>query len=281
MASAQLKKQEKKSKEFEFTQKHFDFVAGLVKNKSGIVLASHKKDMAYGRLVRRIRALNMNDFDEYCSYIGDPNNSDELMEFVNAITTNLTRFFREEHHFDHLADLLKKYNKQKMNSQLRIWSSACSSGMEPYSIAMTVADNLPALKSWDVKILATDIDTNMLAKSRDGIYKVSDMDNIPAKYHNKYCETDGDKLIMNEKLKDIMRFNHLNLLESWPFNKQVDIVFCRNVIIYFDKDTQRQIFKKMSKQVKSGGYLYIGHSETLNNVSDDFKLIGKTIYQRI
>ena len=215
---------------------------------------------------------------EYCALLQSDRAHEEMSELVNAITTNLTGFFREAHHFDHLKEALGKIAQP---GHLRLWSSACSSGMEPYSMAMTLRDAIPGIDKWDAKILATDIDSNMVQTGRTGIYNADDVKTVPAAYRKFMSAKDGGKAEMDESLKRLTAFRELNLLREWPMKGKFDIVFCRNVIIYFDVPTKQKLFDRMADAMKPDGLLYIGHSENLTGVSDRFKLIGRTIYRRI
>ncbi|MFW0777077.1 MAG: CheR family methyltransferase [Rickettsiales bacterium] len=271
-------------REFEFKTQDFKFIASLVYDKTGIVLADHKQDMVYSRIARRLRNLNLHTFRDYCELLQNDDSQEEMANFVNAITTNLTSFFREKHHFVHLRDeVLKPFvNSKPKEKRLRIWSSACSSGAEPYSIAMTCCSAIQDIANWDVKILATDIDTGMLNKSRNGEYKKEEIAGIPDTLRKKHVvETHNDIFQISPSLRSLIRFKQLNLIEPWPFKGPLDVVFCRNVIIYFDKETQQKLFTQMASRIKKGGWLYLGHSETLHGISDQFELIGKTIYRKV
>lgn len=268
-------------REFDFSDRDFRFLSRLANEQTGIVLAEHKRDMVYSRLARRLRALGLTRFSDYCDYLKSAEGQDELGNLVNAITTNLTHFFREPHHFNHLRDhVLKPLAASTGEKKLRIWSAACSSGMEPYSIAMTLRAILPRLEQWDAKILATDIDTNMLKAAMAGQYSASELPNIPAAYRDGITD-DDEYIYMPESLKALIAFKHLNLLQPWPMKGLFDAVFCRNVVIYFDKPTQAKLFTRMADRIKPGGWLYIGHSETLNKVCDRFELVGRTLYRRV
>lgn len=272
-----------REREFAFTDKDFQFLAGLVNAHTGIMMPKHKSDMVYARLTKRLRSLNLQSFREYCDLLEQPDGDEEIIHFVNSITTNLTGFFREGHHFD---DLKERLQAMKANPppgrKIRIWSCACSTGQEPYSLAMTVADVFENAIGWDVKILATDIDTNVLATAREGQYPIDMLPKIPEGYHKRYIEIsrDGESFTFKENIRKMITFNALNLLSSWPMKGKFEIVFCRNVVIYFDKDTQRILFDRIANAMTPDGWLYIGHSENLFAVSDRFKLHGKTIYQR-
>lgn len=268
-------------REFTFTDKDFRFLASLANSKTGIVLHEQKKDMVYGRLARRLRALGLESFSEYCTLLQQDDTGDEISHLINAITTNLTSFFRESHHFSHLAEEVLKPMVAAGNKRLRIWSSACSSGMEPYSIAMTMRSAIPDIDRWDARILATDIDSNMLNTGIAGEYNASDVEGIPSQYAKGIERPKAGRVVMADELKRLVAFRQLNLLEAWPFKGPFDAVFCRNVVIYFDKPTKQQLFKRMAPMIKPGGWLYIGHSENLHGISEDFRLVGRTIYQRV
>lgn len=275
---------QEKEREFLFTDQDFQFISKLVQDNVGIVLPEHKRNLVYSRLARRLRALNMKTFKEYCNLLVSEDSHQELMNFTNAITTNLTGFFREPHHFEHLETLLTEHIRKATQKRLRIWSSACSTGQEPYSIAMVVAKVLENASGWDVKILATDIDTNVLNTAMNGEYDETVMDKIPSHFRSfvtRYGTNDKGNIQMGDKIRSLISFKQLNLLHNWPMKGPLDVIFCRNVVIYFNKDTQRTLFDKMANILKSDGTLYIGHSENLFNVCDRFKSIGRTIYQRI
>ena len=174
-------------REFEFTDKHFKWLVDLVMEKTGIALSNQKRDLVYGRLARRIRKLDLNDFDEYCDLLKQ-NSEEELVEFINSITTNLTSFYREPHHFEYMANTVLKYLLQQRSQErrIRIWSAGCSTGEEPYTIAMTVLENVPDIKNWDLKILATDIDTNVLSRASEGVYLEERMNGVSKERMKKW-----------------------------------------------------------------------------------------------
>lgn len=274
---------ENKERDFEFTDRDFNFIRKLVMEKTGIVLSDIKRDMVYGRLSRRIRALGLKKFAEYCEMLKTEDES-ELVEFTNAITTNLTSFFRENHHFEQLANtLLPKIMAEKSERRIRIWSAGCSTGEEPYSIAMTVKESIPESHGWDVKILATDLDTNVVEHGRRGIYHIDRVTGIPkhrlSRWFRKGKGNKGDMVKVSDELQSMISFKQLNLMHQWPMKGPFDVIFCRNVVIYFDKPTQKQLFDRYSDLLSRTGYLFLGHSESMFKVSDRFNLIGKTIYQ--
>jgi chemotaxis protein methyltransferase CheR len=239
--------------------------------------------MVYGRLARRIRALGLNSFAEYCELLSSDKADGEIGNLVNAITTNLTSFFREPHHFTHLRNYLQNFAKNPKNSRkIRLWSSASSSGMEPYSMAMTLRAAIPEIDKWDAKILATDIDTNMVATGARGEYSFSDLKTVPENCKG-YIDpaTHPDKRMMSVELKRLISFKSLNLLEDWPMKGPFQIIFCRNVVIYFDKQTKQKLFDRMADIIDPNGFLYIGHSENLNGITDRFELVDRTTYRRI
>jgi len=233
-----------RDREFVLTDQDFDTIRNIVSERTGIVLSDGKRDMVYGRLVRRLRALGLSGFGDYCELISR-NDEGELSEFINAITTNLTAFFRENHHFEFLQkDLLPLLIKNKKEKKLRIWSAGCSSGEEPYSIAMTVRENVP--NNWDVKILATDLDTNMVNRASAGIYdeeRVSGIDKKRLRRWVRKGKGDSSGMIrMSDELRAIITFKQLNLMNDWPVKGPFDFIFCRNVVIYFNKDTRRRSY---------------------------------------
>lgn len=273
-------------REFEFTDKHFNRVKKLVMDKAGIALSDKKVDLVYGRLARRLRALNINSFDQYLKLLKE-NTNDELIEFVNSITTNLTSFFREQHHFDFLSNTALKYllNKRKSEKRLRIWSAGCSTGEEPYSIAMTLMEKIPDINSWDIKILATDIDTNVLNIASEGIYDAQRIEGIDKSRVRKWflkakSTRKSDLVKVNPKLRELITFKQLNLMNDWPMKGEFDLLFCRNVVIYFNKDTQRVLFDRYANILKEDAYMFLGHSESLYKVSDRFTLLGNTIHRK-
>lgn len=278
MSTASASSQER---EFAFSESDFRFLAELANKKTGIVLAEHKRDMVYSRISRRVRALGLKDFSQYCELMRGPQGEDELGHLVNAITTNLTHFFREKHHFDHLQKHLLEPLQQRGAKRLRIWSAGCSSGMEPYSIAMTVKHSIKNISAWDARILATDIDTNMLDRGQRGLYAIEEYENVPPAYREDVTKS-GDKehMQMSDELRRLIAFKHLNLLEHWPMKGPFDVIFCRNVVIYFDKATQQRLFSRMADLLSPEGWLYIGHSENLSKVTDRFELVGRTTYRK-
>lgn len=266
-------------REFDLTESQFRFFADIAYSRTGIVLAEHKRDMVYGRLVRRLRALKLSGFKEYCALLESDKAGDEIGHLINAITTNLTGFFREAHHFEHLHQTVLAPIASKPR-RLRLWSSACSSGMEPYSMAMVLRRAIPNIDQWDARILATDIDTAMLERGRNGTYEQGDVEKVPDGYAC-WDKGAGSDVHMRDELKRLIAFKQLNLLEAWPMKGLFDVIFCRNVVIYFDKPTKERLFDRMADIMAPEGWLYIGHSENLHNVTDRFEPMGRTIYRKV
>lgn len=272
-----------KLRDYPFSERDFRYIRDLVLQTTGIVLSDIKRDMVYGRLSRRLRALGLQKFSEYCDILKS-DDQHELKEFTNAITTNLTSFFRESHHFEQLKSvILPKILTEKTTRKIRIWSAGCSTGEEPYSIAMAIKQAMPEKHDWDVKILATDLDTNVLSKAAGGIYNADRVESIPGnllrRWFRKGKGVNAGSVRVVSELRDMITFRQLNLMHEWPMSGPLDVIFCRNVIIYFDKPTQKILFDRYSDILSNNGYLFLGHSESMFKVSTRFKLIGKTIYQ--
>lgn len=273
------------AREFLFTDSDFAFLSRLAYEHTGIRLGDNKRQMVYGRLARRIRELGLGSFRDYCARVErDP--QQELGELVNAITTNLTAFFRENHHFEHLAGtaLPEIMARNAATRRLRVWSAGCSTGEEAYSIAMTLAEAAD-LSGWDARILATDIDTNVVAKANAGVYAEDRVRNIDPRRLRRWLRhgtgAHAGRYRVAEALAGMIAFRQLNLLGPWPMRGPFDVIFCRNVVIYFDKETQRKLFARYADILAPHGYLYIGHSETLFQISDRFRPVGGTIYRKI
>ncbi len=263
----------------------FDFVCKYVYTKSGIVLSDSKREMVYRRFTRIIRDRHLASFSDYCKLLKS-DSEDEERYFINALTTNLTSFFREEHHFDYLTEHeIPRLMKQRTN-RLRIWCSASSTGEEPYSIAMTIKESMqPLLSSWDVKILATDIDSNVLDTGKQGIYEYKGVEDIPERMVKKYFSrgtgVNNSKVKVASSLQELITFKELNLMNEWPMKGPFDVIFCRNVLIYFDKKTQLELFKKFHKLLAPNGLLILGHSENLGTFQKHFENVGRTIFRKL
>lgn len=272
-------------REFEFGDEDFQALRRLVRDVTGISLSEQKRELVYGRLARRLRALNLRSFREYRELLAR-DESGELVQFCNAITTNLTAFFREPHHFEHLRDevLLPMLHNPPPQRRVRIWSAGCSTGEEPYSIAMTVLETIPEIERWDIKILATDLDSDVVEKARRGIYTAERLQALSAERRERFftpCpEAKEPSFKVKPELSRLLTVKQLNLMHPFPMRGPLDVIFCRNVVIYFDKETQRDLIARMSRLQRPGDLLFLGHSETLFKVSNDYALIGRTIYRR-
>ena len=275
-----------REREFEFSTRDFERVRSYVREHTGISLSDEKRELVYGRLSRRLRQLGIGSFVAYCDLL-ESGDEDELENFTNAITTNLTSFFRENHHFEYLRDvaLPEIMRRNAANRRIRIWSAGCSSGEEPYSIAMTVAETIPASAGWDVRILATDLDSNMVATAAAGIYTASRIEGIDGRRQRRWFKrgkgTNADKVRVSPDLQRLIAFKRLNLMQQWPMRGPMDLIFCRNVIIYFDKPTQAVLMDRYAELLLPDSHLFVGHSESLFKVTTRFNLVGKTVYRRL
>lgn len=262
------------TREFEFTNADFERVRKLIYQQAGISLAPSKQDMVYSRLARRLRATGLKTFSAYLARL-EGGDTSEWEAFVNSLTTNLTSFFREAHHFPILAEhLLKKSGKETF----RIWCSASSTGEEPYSIAMTVLETLASPAH--VSIVASDIDTNVLNTARLGEYGPDRVDRMSPERLRRFFDKRGDRFVVKPELKRLISFQRVNLLDvCWPMQGAFDVIFCRNVMIYFDKPTQYKILSRFAPLMQKDGLLIAGHSESFLHAADLFHSRGKTVYQ--
>ncbi|HXY97921.1 MAG TPA: protein-glutamate O-methyltransferase CheR [Steroidobacteraceae bacterium] len=272
-------------RKFSFGEEDFAALRELVKTHTGIHLSEQKREMVYGRLSRRLRALGLDSFRAYRAIL-ERGDSDELVQFCNAITTNLTSFFREVHHFQYLREqlLAARAESARSSRRLRFWSAGCSSGEEPYSLAMTIHEALSDARRWDIKILATDLDTEVLGRGQRGVYEEERVRGLPAQRLERFFRRDGSGAsagyAVTPELRELITFRELNLMHPLPMKGPFDAIFCRNVVIYFDKDTQRELFARIARLQRPGDVLFLGHSESLYRVSDEYTLVGKTIYRR-
>jgi chemotaxis protein methyltransferase CheR len=271
--------------EFEFTDTEFKRLREIVHARTGIALSEAKRELVYGRLARRLRKLKLSSFAQYCELV-EGVDSGELQELTNAITTNLTSFFRENYHFEQLAAeaLPQVAAKRSATRRMRLWSAGCSTGEEPYSLAIVLREAMARMPNWDIKLLATDIDSKVVATAAEGVYAEDRFKGIPAeRIRNWFPPAVGRPTFCaaTDALKALITFKQLNLLDPWPMKGPFDIIFCRNVVIYFDKETQRGLFDRMADLQEPGGWLFIGHSENLLNVTRRYKLVGRTVYRRV
>ncbi len=272
-----------REREYHLSDRDFEQIRGLVREHTGISLSESKRELVYSRLARRLRGLRLGSFAEYIALL-ERGESVELEEFANAITTNLTSFFREAHHFEFLSGtvLPELAQRNAATRRLRIWSAGCSTGEEPYTLAITLQESMELFRGWDVRILATDLDSNVLAQGQAGEYREDRFATMPAARRQRwFTESRPGHFTAADGLKALITFRQLNLMQPFPFKGPFDVIFCRNVVIYFDKPTQRTLFERVAQLQRPGDHLFIGHSESLFKVSDSYQLIGKTIYRRL
>ena len=268
--------------EFLFTEDDFKKIANILHSHAGTALAEGKAALVYSRLAKRLRTLGLRSFREYCSLVEGQQGVDERQAMMAALTTNVTRFFREPHHFDHLREVLmpKLAERARRGGRVRLWSAACSNGQEPYSMAITVLAALPEAASLDVKILATDIDPNMIAEGRAGIYREDAVAPVPLELRRKWFrKAPGSGWEVAPDLRELVAFRELNLIGDWPMKGRFDAIFCRNVMIYFDRPTQEELVRRLAERLVPGGYLLVGHSESLTGIHHRLKMVKPAIYQ--
>lgn len=272
--------------EFALTAADFHALAEMLYAAAGIHLPESKAALVYSRLAKRLRALGLRSFREYVAFIQQPEAKDERTRLLMALTTNVTRFFREPHHFEHLIETVLEPRAAAVRggAPLRLWSSACSTGQEAYSLALAVLSVLPDAPDLDVRILATDIDEGVVSTARAGAYTSEAVDQVPASFRKDWIVRDTDAARtwrVGAEARSLVSFNTLNLIGDWPMKRSFDAIFCRNVVIYFDKDTQRTLFERYANMLVPGGFLYIGHSENLFGITERFKLLGRNIHRKI
>lgn len=277
--------EKQRGREFSFTPTDFEQVRQTLYKYAGISLNEGKSDLVYGRLAKRLRTLRFYAFSDYLRYLNTPEGEAEMVHFTNALTTNLTAFFREPHHFEFLAKtaLREAMRRHEADRRVRIWSAGCSSGEEPYSIAMVVAGTPLWNRQWDFKLLATDLDSNVVETAQRGQYSVERIAGLSVERSRKWFHSaQGDSDVqVSAALQERITFKQLNLMHEWPMRGPFDIIFCRNVVIYFDKPTQKRLFDRYADMLVDGGYLFLGHSETMHNLSERFDLVGQTIYRKL
>jgi chemotaxis protein methyltransferase CheR len=269
--------------EFPMSWSDFHQIAQLVHAGAGITLPENKVSLVYSRLAKRLRAIGVKTFRDYCALVTSSQGVDERQAMIAALTTNVTRFFREMHHFDHVRELLPKMlERAKHGERIRFWSAGCSSGEEPYSLALTILDIIPNAAELDILVLATDIDPNVLAHAERGVYRGSQLEDIPLAVRRNRLQTLRKQTDMSfrvgEEVRSLVRFRELNLLGSWPMTRKFDVIFCRNVMIYFDEQTQHNLCARYAGALNAGGMLYVGHSERVDS-NLPFDLVGQTGYR--
>lgn len=269
-----------------FTDADFQSIARYAADAYGLSIKIEKKGLIYARLARRIRALGMEDFKSYCAFATGPNPGAEKEELLSALTTNVSSFFRERHHFDMLRQSVLPALRDKVASggQLRIWSAGCSAGQEPYSIAATVFEVWPDAGQCDIKIFASDVDPRILQKAKSATYRAGDADGLqPQQKQNLFgtVRNDAETVTVRQPLRDLVTFEQLNLISNWSLPYRCDIIFCRNVVIYFERTTQHRLWQRFSDALVPNGALYIGHSERLSGPAEShFKNVGITAFTK-
>ena len=262
----------------------FSRVSAIMYEISGVNLTDGKKELVRARLSKRMRTLGWGSFEEYVSFVETEDGRAELAQMVDVLTTNKTSFFRELPHFEFLRnEVLPSFSDRRLS--LRIWSAGCSSGEEPYSLAILLKDVFRDIQRRDVKILATDLSRRVLARAREGIYDESQMDGIPPKlrdecFHRVFETGPGPaRYQVNDDLRALVNLAPLNLMESWPMKGPFDVILCRNVMIYFDRETRARLIQRFTQLLPEGGYLMVGHSESLNGLAHDLEYIQPAVYR--
>ena len=273
----------------ELKDKDFKAVCEMVHEMVGINLNENKRELVQARLGKRIRTLGMRSLGEYLTHVREEKSQMELINMLDALSTNLTSFWRESQHFDFVvSDVLPKISARakKTNSwKIRAWSAGCSTGEEPYGLAMLMAENLESANRYDIQILATDLSTKVLDIAKNGIYSATRVKEVPPPIRNRFFDSisgSGEKNFrVKDEIRSMVKFARLNLMEAWPMKGPFDFIFCRNVMIYFDKPTQAKLVKRYYELLKPSGILFVGHSESLAGIEHKFRYLRPTIYERV
>lgn len=264
--------------ECELTPTQFARITGMLYDHSGIRMREGKEGLVRARLAKRLRALNLSDYDAYLSYVEKEPDRTEFAEMIDVLTTNKTSFLRESSHFDFLRDEVFP----TLSGPVRLWSAGCSSGEEPYTLAMLMQETFENAAARDVRVLATDISHRVLATAKAGSYSAEIMADVPAAWLKRYWtrRTDGGRDVYEASaaLRKLVHFAKLNLMEKWPMQGPFDAILCRNVMIYFDKGTQQKLVERYHALLKPGGYLFVGHSESLTGLAHRFKYVQPAVY---
>lgn len=271
---------------YTITDHEFDLIRRLVYDESGINLTDNKKQLVIGRLGKRLRALGLSTFKAYYSYLKEAGGEQEVTTLLDCISTNKTDFFREPGHFDFLRrELIPGFLNSGNGKKLRIWSAACSTGEEPYSIAITLHESIPEIESYDVKMLASDISTKVLDAADRGVYESERLKPIPYDVMQRHflmgSGNNNGRFKVKRHLRDMIVYRRINLMEEkYPIRTRFDVIFFRNAMIYFDKPTQAEVIEKLSRYLKDGGYLFLGHSETLQGVDCGLSYVRPNVYRK-
>ncbi len=267
--------------DFDLSNQEFERLRRLVQRHTAIELSDGKRALVFSRFSRRLRALGLSTFGQYCDLV-ETGDATEIGILATTITTNFTRFFRENHHFEFLQQSLDRYSESR---RLRIWSAGCATGEEPYSIAMTLLDAIPDIASWDIRILATDIDANALQLADAGIYphdRVADLDEALCRRWFQRGRGDfSGRIRVKPEIRKHISFRELNLIDAWPMREHYDIIFCRNVMIYFGWDFKETLVERFAAMQEPGDLLFVGHSENLTSISGAYRPVERTVYERV
>jgi chemotaxis protein methyltransferase CheR len=270
------------------SEKEFRLISDLVHDRCGINLHDGKKELVRARLAKRLREGGFHTFSDYLKHVAEDPTGQEFSILVDSLSTNLTKFFREDQHFDYLRESflprLLASKQQRHDIRIRAWSAGCSSGEEPYSIAIVLLEALRDKSRWDVKLLATDVSTRILRQAQNGLYDTQRVAPIPLPLRNKYLvrmrDRGTDVYGVSDTLRNVIIFRYLNLMEDWPIKGPLDFIFCRNVMIYFDKPTQGTLINRFYDLLAPGGVLFTGHSESLTGIKHRFQYVQPTIYTK-
>jgi chemotaxis protein methyltransferase CheR len=284
MPSPSLSQPVRSTGDYPFTDHDFAQIARIAHERYGLFLQPSKKTLVYSRLTKRLRALDLPDFESYCRFLTSQQAGDEQSHLLSALTTNVTHFFREAHHFHDLRSriLPTLVEKARAGTPIRIWSAACSAGQEAFSIAAVLRKHVPDLAKLDIRILGTDIDPQMIQKARHARYEADQLAAIPDEYRAIMVTGSGADFQIVPDIQAMITFGELNLIENWPMRRKFHVIFCRNAAIYFDKDTQSRLWQRFADILHEGGQLMIGHSERVAGPAAAlFRTVGITTYERL
>lgn len=286
MSTAAAKQADFEGLDYQFSDRDFQMIADQANKRYGLSLQPSKKPLVYSRLAKRLRALQLKSFEEYCALLQRPDGAAEQGQFLSALTTNVTHFFRELHHFEFLKETIapKLIEKSKMGQSVRLWSSACSSGQEAYCMAAALIAASPDVCNLDIKVLATDLDPQVVHAAKQALFPQDQLKAIPPSWRHILIAqrtTDEGQIAINDKVRKMVSFGELNLIADWPMRRKFDVIFCRNAAIYFDKGTQARLWERFADVLTDDGYLMIGHSERLSGPAmSQFSSVGITSYQK-
>lgn len=269
----------------EFNESAFNFIASLAMREAGLLIPRDKGTMVFSRLNKRLKTLGLRDYESYCSLLQSGDSAAERKTLISILTTNVTSFMREAHHFEMLREdiLPNLMARGRAGGRVRLWSAGCSSGQEPYTIAMTLLDMWPDAAQHDVRILATDIDHVVLQKAREGVYAESAVETLPGDWRQRFFKpaASAGQCAVRAEPRHLIAFRELNLMKPWPFSGKFDVIFCRNVVIYFDQETQNALWPRFEEACQPGATLFVGHSERVEDAAEtSFQIVGKTAYRK-